>query len=117
MSKYSATKVLTEMPDLLTLFFLIKFTKRPLHFFGKIGSALFAVGVACLSYLTILWTQSIPIGTRPLLTFGVLLVIIGGQTVFTGLLAELIVNVSQDKKQELPLKYATDASGESPSPH
>jgi hypothetical protein len=58
--------------------------------------------------LVVLWTQSIPIGTRPLLTFGVLLVVIGGQTVFTGLLADLIVNMSQDKRREFPLKYSSD---------
>jgi glycosyltransferase involved in cell wall biosynthesis len=107
-SKYSPAKILTEMPDLLTVFFLIKYTTRPLHFFARIGSALIVLGVACLAYLTILWSRSIPIGTRPLLTFGVLLVVIGGQTVFTGLLADLIVNVSQNKRQEFPLKYASD---------
>jgi glycosyltransferase involved in cell wall biosynthesis len=107
-SKYSPVKILTEMPDLLTVFFLIKYTARPLHFFARIGSVLIALGVVCLAYLTILWTQSIPIGTRPLLTFGVLLVVIGGQTVFTGLLADLIVNVSQNTGQEFPLRYASD---------
>jgi glycosyltransferase involved in cell wall biosynthesis len=107
-SKYSPGKIFTEMPDLLTVFFLIKYTTRPLHFFARIGSALIAIGVLCLAYLTILWTQSIPIGTRPLLMFGVLLVVIGGQTVFTGLLADLIVNISQDKRHEFPLKYASD---------
>ena len=108
-SKFSPGKILTEMPDLLTVFFLIKYTTRPLHFFARIGSALIAVGVLCLTYLTVLWTQSIPIGTRPLLTFGVLLVVIGGQTVFTGLLADLIVNTSRDKRQEFPLKYSSDS--------
>lgn len=107
-SKYSPAKVLTEMPDLLTVFFLIKYTTRPLHFFARIGSALIALGVVCLVYLTVLWIQSIPIGTRPLLTFGVLLVVIGGQTVFTGLLADLIVNVNSNKRQDFPLKYASD---------
>jgi glycosyltransferase involved in cell wall biosynthesis len=109
-SKYSKAKILTEMPDLLTVFFLIKYTTRPLHFFARVGSALMAIGLACLVYLTILWTQSIPIGTRPLLTFGVLLVVLGGQTVFTGLLADLIVNASQSRRQEFPLKFASDAS-------
>lgn len=108
-SKYSPLKILTEMPDLLTVFFLIKYTTRPLHFFARIGSALIAVGLACLVYLTVLWTQSIPIGTRPLLTFGVLLVVIGGQTVFTGLLADLIVNMSQDRTRDFPLKYSSDS--------
>ena len=53
--------------------------------------------------------QRIPIGTRPLLTFGVLLIVVGGQIVFTGLLAELIVNMSHDKEQQIPLKYTSDS--------
>jgi len=115
-SKYSPVKFLTEMPDLLTVFFLIKYTTRPLHFFARIGSALIAIGVVCLAYLTVLWTMSIPIGTRPLLTFGVLLVVIGGQTVFTGLLADLIVNMSQNKTQEFPLRYASDTTAQPRTP-
>jgi hypothetical protein len=115
-SKYSSTKVLTELPDLLTLFFLVKYTRRPLHFFGKIGSALFALGCAFLMYLTFLWTQGNPIGTRPLLSFGVLLILVGGQIVFTGLLADLIVNFNQDRRQRFPLKYASDGEGSSESP-
>jgi hypothetical protein len=113
-SKYSSLKFLTEMPDLLTIFFVIKYTSRPLHFFARVGSALVALGVACLLYLTILWTQSIPIGTRPLLMLGVLLVVVGGQTVFAGLLADLIVNVTQSKGQEFPLKYTSDAAPRTP---
>lgn len=107
-SKYSPAKILTEMPDLLTVFFLVKYTTRPLHFFGRIGGALIAVGFLCLAYLTVLWLGGIGIGTRPLLTFGVLLMVIGGQTVFTGLLADLIVNVSRDRRPKLPLKYVSD---------
>ena len=107
-SKYRATKILTEVPDLLTLFFLVKYTTRPLHFFGRIGALLFAVGFAALLYLTVLWFRGIPIGTRPLLSFGVLLVLVGGQIVFTGLLADLIVNMNQNRKREFPLKYASD---------
>ena len=53
--------------------------------------------------------QRIPIGTRPLLTFGVLLILVGGQIVFTGLLADLIVNMNQDREQQIPLKYTSDA--------
>jgi glycosyltransferase involved in cell wall biosynthesis len=109
-SKYSPLKILTDMPDLLTVFFLIKYTTRPLHFFARSGSALMLVGALCLAYLFVLWTQSIPIGTRPLLTFGVLLIVLGGQTVFTGLLADLIVNVSQSRRQEFPLKFASESA-------
>jgi glycosyltransferase involved in cell wall biosynthesis len=112
-SKYRATKVVTQIPDLLTMFFLLRFTRRPLHFFGRVGSAFFALGLACLVYLTVLWTRGVPIGTRPLLAFGVLLILIGGQVVFTGLLADLIVNMAQDRKQQLPLRYASDAEARS----
>lgn len=106
-SKYKSTKILTEIPDLLTVFFLIKYTRKPLHFFGRIGSALFALGFAILLYLTFLWLRGVPIGTRPLLSFGVLLVLAGGQIVFTGLLADLIVNMTP-RKQDFPLKYVSD---------
>lgn len=107
-SKYPSAKIFTEIPDLLTMFFLVKYTTRPLHFFGRVGTLLLAVGFLSLVYLTVLWTQGIPIGTRPLLTFGVLLLLIGGQIVFTGLLADLIVNVNQAKHQEFPLRYISD---------
>ena len=106
-SKYRPTKIFTEIPDLLTVFFLIKYTRKPLHFFGRIGSVFLAVGLASLTYLTVLWTRGIPIGTRPLLSFGVLMVLVGAQIVFTGLLADLIVNVSA-RNQDLPLKYVSD---------
>jgi hypothetical protein len=36
-------------------------------------------------------------------------VLIGGQTVFTGLLADLIVNVNRSRLQEFPLKFSSDA--------
>jgi glycosyltransferase involved in cell wall biosynthesis len=108
-SKYRATKILTEIPDLLTLFFLIRYTGKPLHFFGRIGSALLGLGGAVLVYLSVLWSMGHPIGTRPLLTFGVLLVLIGAQIVFTGLLADLMVNMNQSKAREFSLKYRSDA--------
>jgi glycosyltransferase involved in cell wall biosynthesis len=111
-SKYRPTKIFTEIPDLLTVFFLIKYTRKPLHFFGRIGSLLLVVGLAALAYLTVLWTRSIPIGTRPLLIFGVLLVLVGGQIVFTGLLADLIVNMNH-RHDEFPLKYASDREARS----
>jgi glycosyltransferase involved in cell wall biosynthesis len=107
-SKYPSTKIITEIPDLLTLFFLIKYTRQPLHFFGRAGSLLFGVGFAALAYLTTLWMRGISIGTRPLLTLGVLLVLVGGQTIFTGLLADLIVNINHGRTRDVPLKYASD---------
>jgi glycosyltransferase involved in cell wall biosynthesis len=104
-SKYSSTKLITASPDLLTIFFLMKYTGRPLHFFGRLGAALFVAGFVMLLYLTYLWLQSIPIGTRPLLNLGVLLVLIGFQIVLTGLLADLILKVNYDARREFPVRY------------
>ena len=109
-SKYPSTKIFTEIPDLLTLFFLMKYTKRPLHFFARAGALVGSVGMVALTYLTWLWTRGIPIGTRPLLSFGVLMVMVGAQIIFTGLLADLIVNVVQSPRQEFPLKYSSGTS-------
>jgi glycosyltransferase involved in cell wall biosynthesis len=106
-SKYSWMKMFTASPDLLTTFFLVRYMGRPLHFFGRIGSALFATGFAALGYLTYLWLRSIPIGSRPLLSLGVLLVLIGGQTVLTGLLADLILKVHYDARRDFPLRFAS----------
>ena len=107
-SKYSWMKMFTASPDLLTTFFLVKYIGRPLHFFGRIGSALFGMGFVALSYLTYLWLRGIPIGSRPLLSLGVLLVLIGGQIVLTGLLADLMLKVHYDARREFPLRYASE---------
>jgi hypothetical protein len=101
-------KMFTASPDLLTTFFLVKYIGRPLHFFGRIGSALFGMGFVALSYLTYLWLRGIPIGSRPLLSLGVLLVLIGGQIVLTGLLADLMLKVHYDARREFPLRYASE---------
>jgi glycosyltransferase involved in cell wall biosynthesis len=115
-SKYSRMKMFSASPDLLTTFFLVKFLGRPLHFFGRIGSALFGIGVAALCYLTYLWLRSIPIGSRPLLSLGVLLVLIGGQIVLTGLLADLILKIHYDARRDYPLRYASGPPAERGDP-
>lgn len=106
-SKYSMLKMVSASPDLLTTFFLMKYMGRPLHFFGRIGLTLFAIGFIALCYLTYLWLGSTPIGTRPLLSLGVLLVLIGGQIILTGLLADLILKIHSDARREFPVRYAS----------
>ncbi len=105
-SKYRASKVLTDLPDLATIYFLTKFTHKPLHFFGRIGMIPFLTGTAILAYLSFLRIfLDQAIGTRPLLTFGVLMVIFGAQLILTGLLGDLIVNLHFKEKSKLPIKY------------
>ncbi len=101
-SKYKSTKVLTDIPDLITMYFLVKYTRRPLHFFSKLGGTLLLAGSIMLIYLVIIKLLGHSIGNRPLLIFGVLFVIAGIQTIFTGLLADLMVNFNRNTEDDQP---------------
>ena len=94
-SKYGFSKILKDFPDMFTMLFLNRYSKRPLHFFGLVGGFLIMIGAVILIYLTTIWFMGESIGRRPLLLFGILLLIAGLQIFFTGFLAELIINVSQ----------------------
>jgi glycosyltransferase involved in cell wall biosynthesis len=108
-SKYSFSKVFTEIPDLFTMLFLSRYSIRPLHFFAPIGGIMFFVGSVILIYLTIIWFSGESIGRRPLLFLGMLLVISGLQVLFTGFLADLLINSStKNNKEEILLKYKKD---------
>jgi glycosyltransferase involved in cell wall biosynthesis len=105
-SKYGFSKIFKDLPDMFTMLFLVKYMKQPLHFFGGVGGVLSAFGTLILFYLTILHFLGESIGRRPLLLFGVLLVVTGLQIFFTGFLAELLINLSQrGERHSYPLKY------------
>lgn len=90
-SKYGFARLAKGFFDLLTVLLNTRYRSRPLHLFGYAGAALGGVGATALLYLSILWViGERPIGQRPLLFFGMLLVMLGAQLVSTGLLGELI---------------------------
>jgi len=98
-SKYGLARLGKGFFDLLTVMLNTRFQARPLHLFGWIGSAIGAVGSLILVYLVILWFLGRgPIGNRPLLLFGALMVMVGIQLVSTGLLGELITREQQAEK-------------------
>ncbi len=97
-SKYGFSKVFKDVPDMFTILFLTKYAKRPLHFFGMAGGAISVIGFFILFYLTLLHFLGQSIGTRPLLTFGMLLVLAGLQILFAGFTADLIINLSEKNK-------------------
>jgi glycosyltransferase involved in cell wall biosynthesis len=83
---------LRRILDILTLFFLVKFTKKPLRFFGLISSVLFLLGGAITTYLGILRIMGkIDLANRPLLLLGILLIVFSAQIFSVGLLGELII--------------------------
>jgi glycosyltransferase involved in cell wall biosynthesis len=109
-SKYGFSKIFRDIPDMFTILFLTKYAKRPLHFFVIVGGILFSIGFFILLYLSIVHFMGQAIGTRPLLTFGMLLVLAGFQVFFTGFLADLILHISEkgnDNAFEKEFKYQT----------
>ena len=114
-SKYGFSKVWKDLPDIFTMLFLSKYSKRPFHFFGFMGASLVFVGIMILVYLSILRLQGETIGNRPLLFFGMLLVLSGLQVFFTGFLADLMINLSRQSKTDVQqpettlLKYQNNA--------
>jgi glycosyltransferase involved in cell wall biosynthesis len=78
--------------DVFTVFFLVRFTKKPLRFFGMLGASMFGLGALLVLYMTF---ERIAFGTsladRPALLLSALVVVLGLQLFALGLLAELII--------------------------
>ena len=79
--------------DILAVMFLTKFTLKPLRFFGTIGGAFGLVGFAICLWLSIqkLFMAGPGLSGRPLLTLGVLLIVLGVQVLGFGLVGEIII--------------------------
>lgn len=89
---YQPGVYLRRLLDILTLVFLFKFTKKPLRFFGLIGVGLFGAGFLISAVLAVQKMLGMTALTdRPLLIFGVLLMVLGVQTGSIGLLGEIII--------------------------
>ena len=82
---------LRRLIDIVTFFFLFKFTKKPLRFFGLLGSGIFAIGMVLTGYIGVERLLGIAPAGRPLLILGVLLMVFGVQLFSTGLLGEIII--------------------------
>ena len=83
---------LRRMIDLLTVFFLIKFTKKPLRFFGLTGSAILAAGVGITLYLVVSrLAMGVALSDRPLFLIGILFIVLGLQIFAIGLIGEIII--------------------------
>lgn len=91
-TKFGINRFINGFLDLLSIFFVGKFGKKPMHFFGTLGVLSFGVGFIILLYLSIskFWANQGGMTDRPLFYFGILTVIVGSQLFLTGFLAELI---------------------------
>lgn len=98
-TKFGMERFINGFLDLMSITFVGKFGKRPMHFFGALGLLTFFVGFLILLYLTIskFYFNEVNIDDRPLFFFGILTVIIGTQLFLSGFLAELLVRSSADR--------------------
>lgn len=113
-SKFGARRLGRGYLDFIMVLFLSTYLRRPLRLFGAIGTLFVLTGGLICAYLTLLWFQGVrPIGDRPLLTLGVLLLITGLQFISTGLVGEMLRNSSYQPGDE----YAVRRVLEHQAPH
>jgi len=78
--------------DIVTVFFLSRYSKKPIHFLGFLGTILVVAGMGIEIYLFIYRILQIGgIAGRPLLVLGALLLVIGIQMISIGLLGEMLI--------------------------
>ena len=104
-TKYGKSRFFHGIFDFLTISFLKKYFNRPMYFFGSIGLFLSLSGLIINIYLTINWFNGIWINpsSSPLFFLGILLIVVGIQSLSIGLLGELIVSSikSEDKVNKI----------------
>lgn len=114
-SKYGISRTLRVVLDLITVKFLLGFSKRPIHLFGTVGLLSGFSGFAILSVLTYQRLfMSVPMGNRPMMSLGVMLIIIGLQFLVFGLLAEVLARTyyeSQEKRTYVVRKIIEHTRG------
>ncbi len=98
-SKYRLDRTIRVVLDLVLVLFYTRYRQRPMHFFGTIGLAAVVPGLVICLYLLLVKLGGAPIGDRPLLLLGVMLVITGATFLGQGLLAELIVRLLHENEQ------------------
>ena len=98
-TKFGARRFVEGIFDLITVLFLTRYIRKPLHFFGVAGLLLLLLGGGTMAYLVIGWFMGRWIGDRPLFILSVLLMIIGIQFISTGLLGEMLTSLTYGREQ------------------
>jgi glycosyltransferase involved in cell wall biosynthesis len=97
-SKFGFERYLRGLLDLVTVLFIGRYEYRPLHLFGGLGLVMMLAGTVICTVLSIEWLGGDSIGRRPLLTLGVLLIVVGVQFLTLGLVGELITAARQEAR-------------------
>jgi len=100
-TKFGLNRFINGFLDLATIFFIARFGKKPMHFFGTLGSFTFLVGLL-LAFVLVFYKISdadFSLTNRPLFYLSILCMIIGSQLFLAGFLGELVARNSPYKNQ------------------
>ncbi len=107
-SKFGINRFVNGYLDLMTLWFLNKFGKQPMHFFGLVGSLMFLIGfIAVLVVGGMKWyalahhVQAMLVGVNPYFHIAILMMILGCMLFLAGFLAELVIRNSPSRNDYL----------------
>jgi glycosyltransferase involved in cell wall biosynthesis len=100
-SKFGSGRLIKGFLDLLSITFVSKFGRRPMHLFGTLGVILFLIGFGIAGYLAYskIFLATYKMTERPLFYFGLLSMILGTQLFMTGFIAEMISRSSSDRNK------------------
>jgi glycosyltransferase involved in cell wall biosynthesis len=98
-TKFGLERFINGFLDLLSITFVSKFGRRPMHLFGLLGSILFFFGLVVAIYLSVakFAFAEYRMTERPLFYFGMLAMILGTQFFLAGFLAEMISRNAVDR--------------------
>ena len=107
-SKFGMNRFINGYLDLMTLWFLNKFGKQPMHFFGLIGSLMFLIGLIAVIVVASMKLYALShgvhamlLGTNPYFHIAILMMILGCMLFLAGFLGELIIRNSQSRNDYL----------------
>ena len=107
-SKFGINRFVNGYLDLMTLWFLNKFGKQPMHFFGLIGSVMFILGFidvivvgAMKLYALAHHTSAMLVADTPYFHLGILTMVLGCMLFLAGFLGELIIRNSSERNNYL----------------
>ena len=100
-ANYGLDRTAKVILDLFTVKFLLEYSHKPIRLFGGAGVGLMLLGMLDLAYVFIRRTFSgVPASTSPLLLIGVMLFILGFQSILMGLIAELLARTYHESQQK-----------------
>ena len=110
-SKYGLERVFKVIADMMLLLFIRKYIQRPIHLFGIFGVLLIGAGLCINAYLVYLKLLGEDIGTRPLLTLGMMLIFAGIQLFTIGIVMELLIRTYYESQKKRPYRIRKVTQG------